>query len=302
LAVVVLSLTDDGKALLQKAFTHGDEGRAGPKRLNDMRYVFSMLLAYWSWLKQEAFWECGDRKAQKKAEWAIRKMLSELMKLWPREAGHGWFKPKIHEQLHVPGDIARNGSPRNTYTGPVENNHLDVKAQATRTQMNRSLLDAQIGSRSAEAYIVNYAHDRICNRDNAHSHPNTDGYCGRGPQASAGNLVLTCATGNRIVSEFAWTSARAGCPPFPAAVTTCLENAYRGYFGGPHDENLPLSLVLFTEYKRNGQISGYILHIAGRDRGMIGLCSDTKKVHKTPRVASRTWKQRRTMRSTMAID
>jgi hypothetical protein len=48
--------------------------------------------------------------------------------------------------LHVPGDIARNGSPRNTYTGPVENNHLDVKAQATRTQMNRTLLDAQIGS------------------------------------------------------------------------------------------------------------------------------------------------------------
>jgi hypothetical protein len=74
-------------------------------------------------------------------------MLSELMKLWPREAGHGWFKkPKIHEQLHVPGDIARNGSPHNMYTGPVENNHLDVKAQATRTQMNRTLLDAQIGS------------------------------------------------------------------------------------------------------------------------------------------------------------
>jgi hypothetical protein len=170
LAVVVLSLTDDGKALLkEKAFTHGDQGRAGTKRLNNMWYVFSMLLAYWSWLKMEIFWECGDRKAHKKAEWAICKMLSELMKLWPREAGHGWFKPKIHEQLHVPGDIARNGSPQNTYTGPVENNHLDVKARATRTQMNRTLLDAQISSRSAEAYIVNYAHDRICNQDNAPS-------------------------------------------------------------------------------------------------------------------------------------
>jgi hypothetical protein len=136
LAVVVVSLTDDAKALLQKAFTHGNEGRAGTKRLNDMRYVFSILLAYWSWLKKDHYSECGDRKTQEKAEWAIRKMLSELMKLWPREAGHGWFKPKIHEQLHVPGDIARNGSPCNTYTGPVENNHLDVKAQATRTQMN----------------------------------------------------------------------------------------------------------------------------------------------------------------------
>jgi hypothetical protein len=82
-AVVVVNLPDDGKALLQKAFTHGDDGRAGTKYLNDMRYVFLMLLAYWSWLKKDHYWECGDRKAQKKSKWAIRKMLSELMKLWP---------------------------------------------------------------------------------------------------------------------------------------------------------------------------------------------------------------------------
>jgi hypothetical protein len=95
LAVVVLSLTDNGKALLQKAFTYGDKGRAGTKRLNDMRYVFSMLLAYWSWLKQETFWEYGDRKAQKKAEWAIRKMLSELMKLWPGKPAMVGSNPKF---------------------------------------------------------------------------------------------------------------------------------------------------------------------------------------------------------------
>jgi hypothetical protein len=176
------------------------------------------------------------------------------MKLWSWKTGYGWFKPKIHEQLHVPGDIARNGSPWYTYTGPVENNHLDVKAQASRTQMNRTLLDAQFGSRSVEAYIVNYAHDPICSQDNASSPTNTDGYGGRGPQASAGNLVLTCDTGNRIASEFASTSARAGCPPFPEAVATCLENAFRGYFGGPCDGILPLTLVLFTEYKRNVQL------------------------------------------------
>jgi hypothetical protein len=107
LTVVIITLTDKGKVLLQTAFGTGkglaDEAR-GIKRLSDMRYVLSMLLAYWSWLKQETFWECGDRKAQKRAEWAIWKNLSELIELWPREAGHGWFKPKIHEQLHVPGD------------------------------------------------------------------------------------------------------------------------------------------------------------------------------------------------------
>jgi hypothetical protein len=141
--------------------------------------------------------------------------LSELMKLWPREAGQGWFKPKIHKQLLVLGDISRNDSPRNVYTGPVENNHLDVKEQATRTQMNRELLDVQIWSRSTEAYIVNYGHERICKQDNPLSKTNIDGDCGRGPQALVGNMFLTRSTGNRLASEFVWTSARAGYPPTP---------------------------------------------------------------------------------------
>jgi hypothetical protein len=111
---------------------------------------------------------------QKRAETAIRTMLEELIKFWPRGGGNGWFKPKIHEQLHVLVDISRNGSPRNTLTGPVENNHLDVKEQAKRTQMNRELLDEQIGNRSAETYIINYAYERICNREDTSRVSNTD--------------------------------------------------------------------------------------------------------------------------------
>jgi hypothetical protein len=193
LTIVIITLTDEGKALLHRAFGLGkapaDKAR-GIKRLNNMQYVFSMLLAYWSWLKHETFWECGDRNVQKRAEWAIRKMLSELIQLWPREAGHGWFKPKIHEQLHAPGHTFRNGSPCNTYTGPVENNHLDVKAQAIRAQMNRELLDSQIGTRSAEAYIVNYGHDRVCNQDQLPLAPDTSESCRRGTQSSAGMLAI----------------------------------------------------------------------------------------------------------------
>jgi hypothetical protein len=118
-----------------------------------------MMLSYWSWLKQDYYWECGDRVEQKRAETAIRTMLEELIKFWPRGEGNGWFKPKIHEQLHVPGDVSRNWSPRNTYTGPGEDNHLDVQEQAKRTQMNRKLLDEQIGNRSAEAYIIDYVYE-----------------------------------------------------------------------------------------------------------------------------------------------
>jgi hypothetical protein len=76
-----------------------------------MWYVFQLLLSYWSWLKQEIFWKCGDHAAQHRAGWTIRKTLAELIKLWPHEQGNGWFKPKIHEQTHLHGDIGCNGSP-----------------------------------------------------------------------------------------------------------------------------------------------------------------------------------------------
>jgi hypothetical protein len=182
------------------------------------------MLSYWSWLKQDYYWECGDWVEQKRAETAIRTMLEELIKFWPRGEGNGWFKPKIHKQLHVPGDISRNGSPRNKYTGPVENNHLDVKEQAKRTQMNRKLLDEQIGNRLAEAYIINYAYERICNREDTPQVSNTDEYCGRDPRVSAGKLVIRWPGGNRPVSQFSWTSGSSGCPPFRALAIRCLED------------------------------------------------------------------------------
>jgi hypothetical protein len=156
LTIVIVSLTDEGISLFKEVFRPVGSKTGGTEHLNNMRYAFLMMLSYWSWLKQDYYWECGDRVEQKRAATAIRTMLEELIKFcWSRGEGDGWFKAKVHEQLHVPGDISRNGSPRNTYTGPVENNHLDVKEQAMRSQMNRSLLDEQIGNRSAEAYIMN---------------------------------------------------------------------------------------------------------------------------------------------------
>jgi hypothetical protein len=54
-----------------------------------MWYVFSMMPLYWSWLKQDYYWECGDRVEQKRAETAIRTMLEDLIKFWPRGEGNG---------------------------------------------------------------------------------------------------------------------------------------------------------------------------------------------------------------------
>jgi hypothetical protein len=57
------------------------------------------------------------------------------------------------------------------------------------------------------------------------------------------------------VSEFVWTSARLGCPPFPRTAIACLEKTHRAYFSGADPNKVrTLNLVLFTKYKRNGQL------------------------------------------------
>jgi hypothetical protein len=157
LAIVVLTLSDEGKTFLADAF----ESRRYPnptKRVRDLQKVFVMLLAYWSWLRQDTFWKQKDLRAKQTAELSIRTMINELKRLWNREKGQGWCIAKVHEQIHVPSDIKRNGSPRTTYSGPVEHNHLVVKRHSKRTQRNRVTLDKQIGKREADAMIVDTCH------------------------------------------------------------------------------------------------------------------------------------------------
>jgi hypothetical protein len=120
-----------------------------------------MFLCYWSWLKKPKYWQQGDTTAANETTWAIRQMLTELINLWPRDQGNGWFKPKVHEQLHIPGDIQRNGSPRNSYSGTVEHNHVNFKNASKRTQQRRHILDKQIGDRCAETHIVDYCYSRM---------------------------------------------------------------------------------------------------------------------------------------------
>lgn len=251
LTIVVVSLTDAGKALFEKAFSApSKDRRVGVKRLNDMRYVFSMLLSYWSWLKQDYFWKCGDRPAQNKAEWAIRKMLEELMKLWPRAEGNGWFTAKIHEQGHVAGDIARNGSPRNTYSGPLEHTHLNVKEDARRTQMNRSVLDAQLANRSAESHIIKYAYDRICVAHERVVDPGPPDAPRVG--GSRGVVVFKRGTGRDITTSFCWKLGT-NMPPEERACHA-IRDAIRHRFAASQDPGLIVTCAMHTEYRREGVI------------------------------------------------
>ncbi len=156
LTIVVLTLQDDGLALFTDVF---DGSRA---RVAQMRQVFQMMLCYWMWLKKDKYWKRGDKVARQAARIAIQTMLHELMVLWPRTTGQGWEKAKVHEQLHVPDDIERNGSPKGWHSGPTENNHIaSVKNYASQTNRRRETLDGQIATRNAESFIINSAYQRM---------------------------------------------------------------------------------------------------------------------------------------------
>jgi hypothetical protein len=127
-----------------------------------MCQVYQMMLCYWVWLKKDKYWKRGEKKAKHIARSAIQIMLYELMKLWPRNKGQGWERAKIHEELHVPDDIERNGSPHGWHSGPTKNNHIaSFKNYASQTNCRPKTLDAQIGSWNAESFIINSAFQKV---------------------------------------------------------------------------------------------------------------------------------------------
>ena len=76
------------------------------------------------WLKKDKYWNKNDREAKKAVKHSIRIMLQQITELWPRDSGQSWYKPKFHEQLHVPDDIQRNGAPVGWDTKCTEHNHI----------------------------------------------------------------------------------------------------------------------------------------------------------------------------------
>ena len=153
--IVVVSLQDEGIIFFTDVFKSA-------QRLNDMRQVFQMLLTYWVWLKRDTYWKRFNRDAKEGARQAIQVMLVELMRLWPRTRGQGWELAKIHEQLHVPDDIERNGAPQGSNTGPTEHNHIRlVKRPAKGTQQRAEVFDQQLGQRVSDSYIVDMAYQRM---------------------------------------------------------------------------------------------------------------------------------------------
>jgi hypothetical protein len=162
--LVVLSLQEEGSKFFTLVL-------GSSQRVNEMRQVFQMLLSYWVWLKRDSYWKRGNNDAKESARTAICVMLRELIRLWPRVRGQGWEKAKIHEQLHVPDDIERNGAPHGSHRGPTEHNHIRlVKRPAKGTQQRAKVFDRQLGQRVSDAYIVDMAYARMPSKYGKTSH------------------------------------------------------------------------------------------------------------------------------------
>jgi hypothetical protein len=162
--IIVLSLQEDGSKFFTSVL-------GTSQRVNEMHRVFQMLLSYWVWLKRDSYWKRRDKNAKEAARKAIIVMLHGLVHLWPRVHGQGWEKGKIHEQLHVPNNIERNGAPQGSNMGPAEHNHIRlVKRPAKGTQQQAKVLDRQLGQRVSDSYIVDMAYQCMSSQYGQTSH------------------------------------------------------------------------------------------------------------------------------------
>ena len=238
--VVVVALQDEGRAFFCRLF-------GGEKRYKDMLECFQMMLCYWVWLKKDSYWRQGDKQAKEEARSAIRVMLHRLINIWPRTTGQGWELAKVHEQLHVPDDIERNGPPKGTHSGPTEHNHIcHIKRQAKRTQKRRMVLDQQIGTRVAEQHIINTSFDRMDSyyRDIDDSDmADNDNFCGIPLTASKG-IVKVFTNG-----EFEYVDKRCHFELEEYILDFVIEH-YLSINETNNTDYIPLEY--FSEYKRFG--------------------------------------------------
>jgi hypothetical protein len=210
--------------------------------------------------KKDKYWKRGDREAKQLARVAIQTMLSELTKLWPRTKGQGWEKAKVHEQLHVPDDIERNGSPQGWHSGPTENNHItSVKNYASQTNRRRETLDAQIGTHNAESFIINHAYQKMTMsyetvpNENMEEDDIVEGITKNGSKA----LIFIHKVGSDVTSNPPqWNGVDLG--HLDLHLKRFLESHYGALPSQPswngQDRNVHMVVRFSTEYTRGGNI------------------------------------------------
>jgi hypothetical protein len=148
-ALGIASVTHDGK----EAFHVLDEDVS-----SQITYALEMLLCYWTWLKQDFYWDINSKEQYEIVKDAVPTLLHELINRIPRKTDNGWDIPKIHEQLYVPCYIQMFGAHHNLHMGPAEHNHIELSKQpAGRTQRHAHVFDWQAVNQLIDKLVVDLA-------------------------------------------------------------------------------------------------------------------------------------------------
>ena len=227
-----------------------------------MLYCFQQILCYWSWLKQDTFWQADDVKGCEKATRCIKIMMKQIQVLWPRKDGLEWNLTKLHEQFHIPFDIFRHGAHINVHTGPQEHNHIQLKRAAKNTQRRKAIIDFQTGERVIDRLIIDKAFD-ICNSHMKKSENDNQVLMnGISPVSSKGKVILIHRTNqarNQMEACFNWENLNYNSHPIPHS-THILVLLHRLFFA-THSTPITdvtevpgryLEIQFFSEYRREG--------------------------------------------------
>ena len=227
-----------------------------------MLYCFQQILCYWSWLKQDRFWNADDEQGCEKATRCIKIMMKQIQVLWPRKEGLEWNLTKLHEQFHIPFDIFRHGAHINVHTGPQEHNHIQLKRAAKNTQRRKAVIDFQTGERVIDRLIIDKAYDILHKHKKEFQMDTPLEENGISPVSSKGTIVLlhrTNTPNNQMEGCYNWDNRNYNDKPIPHS-SHILALLYRLHFTAnstPIKDSTDrpgrsLELQFYSEYRRDG--------------------------------------------------
>ena len=159
--LVIISQTAEGWNIINNALLKGNN-----KEIQDVLYVFEMILCFDAWINQTSFWPSNLNKMYiNSSKESIKTMMKDIKKLLPNPAREqGWKNPKFHLLLHFVDMIVLFGAPKNFDSQCPEHNHLYVAKKPGRKSQktnNASQFESQVAQRVCDTRIIDEIHDTI---------------------------------------------------------------------------------------------------------------------------------------------
>ena len=154
--LLLLTMVKSGEEVLGTAFYLDDaDNNNDQASLRDLQELLEALLAFHAWTKCASAYNCSSEDAIDQIRNSVRQLLEMVQQRLPREVGNGWKLQKFHEIMHLPDDISRFGTPRNTDAGPGERSlkHF-AKKPASTSQKRSEVFLGQVACRLHEVAMI----------------------------------------------------------------------------------------------------------------------------------------------------